>query len=250
MVGESSKKTFILDVDDTLMRTQHYYDFARMKFNTLLIRALGEKCPSMDNLNKEYIELYINIVEQNGFSKLEQFPEVMVKYYSLLCERLGARFSQKTANKIYQIGWSAVNPDVYKKTAKLLPGAEETLDFLLAKNDEMFVYTRGNGILQNVKIDTLKLRKWCSRFYIVSTKDEQTFRNMVAGRKKEDCYSVGDSKKATLCRQGEQALKQSGFHMEMAAGLMTRILARKKRKRDFSSSKSFLTSKENMRSFS
>jgi FMN phosphatase YigB (HAD superfamily) len=136
---------------------------------------------------------YSRIAKQNGFSKLEQFPESMVRYYVELCEKIGVKWTQNSANKVYALGWQAVNPEIYRKTAKLLPGAEETLDFILGRGDEMILCTKGNDLLQNAKIDALNLKRWCSQFYIVPKKEEATFKEIVGERKKENCYSVGDS---------------------------------------------------------
>lgn len=191
-------KTFIFDLDDTLTRTQHYYDLSRMAFCEYIIRKHRDIAPSKDWIDAKFVKMYSDAVRQNGFSRLERFPEVMVKCYIEICAEFCMNWSQKNANEVYQIGWNAVDPEVYKRKARLLPGARETLDFLLSRQDELIVCTKGPKALQQTKIDALNLEKWAGEFHIVGEKDEAKFRKIVGAREMGSCYSVGDSEKSDI----------------------------------------------------
>jgi FMN phosphatase YigB (HAD superfamily) len=188
MVG----KTFIFDLDDTLIRTQRYYDRAMLKFIQRLQDAMGHDAPGVDTILSKQREIDSQLIQKLGFGDASRYPTSFVKCYSELCNEKGAKFSQKTATELYRIGASALEPERYIG-GTLLAGAKETLDFLLKQRSKLIIFTKGAEHVQQEKIAAFKLGRWFKEARIVSMKTNGELAKIVGSRAKKNCYSVGDS---------------------------------------------------------
>jgi len=194
------KKVFIFDLDDTLYWNVHDYCYPVLEFEKFLLDLLGYKVPQITAFRKLEKETALKLVheinsstgQEFGYS-IDRFPRTLVETYKTICSRAGILFDQKVADKIWQIGMKAFDPELYRKKG-LAKGAEEVLDFLKNKGDELILLTRGDKNVQQLKIDNLKLARWFYHIYIVPFKDIAIFNAMAKTfRDVKSIYSVGNS---------------------------------------------------------
>jgi putative hydrolase of the HAD superfamily len=194
------KKVFIFDLDDTLYWNVHDYCYPVLEFEKFLLDLLGHKAPQITAFRKLEKETALKLVheinpstgQEFGYS-IDRFPKTLVETYRVICFQEGLSFDQKVADKIWQIGMKAFDPELYRKKG-LVEGVEEVLDFLKNKGDELILLTRGDKSVQQLKIDNLKLARWFYHIHIVAFKDIAIFNAMArAFRGVKSIYSVGNS---------------------------------------------------------
>jgi len=163
-------KTFIFDLDDTLIRNTHYYSHAKLNLARFVLNRIGLRAPDCQSLINLQTSIDKEAVKEKGFSS-DRFPNSCKKTYKKICETLGIEDSEGV-DIAYQIGCSVFNGDNWKKEG-LLDGAEETLDFLVAQNDKLVLLTKGDVKIQRRKFEVLNLNKWFRDWHIVErNKDE------------------------------------------------------------------------------
>ena len=184
-----ANKTFIFDLDDTLIPNQHLYNQAIVDFQRYVIDRTGYRSPHPQTMVNLLTELDINAVKKLGFS-IRRFPETFVETFRQLSEIVRYSCKDEELEKVYQIGMQA-----FDIKPGLLDGAEEVLDFLVANEDEMMLYTKGDSALQQKKIDLSNLQRWFApdRTYVVADKNSTDLEKIVGGRDKDRTFKVGNS---------------------------------------------------------
>ncbi|RMD58549.1 HAD family hydrolase [Candidatus Woesearchaeota archaeon] len=182
-------KTFIFDLDDTLIWTNIAYNSAHIKFLSFLIDALGPKAPSVVEMSKTFEELDMEAAEKQGFVK-ERFPRSMQETYKKLCERAGASVDEKNLRRAYEIGLTVFDENCWQKRG-LVEGAQETLDFLLSKGDDLVLCTKGDERIQKRKVEVTGLDKWFKQVYVFNNKTYKELLKVSKGR--HNPWKVGNS---------------------------------------------------------
>ncbi len=212
------RKVFIFDLDDTLYWNVHDYCYPVLEFEKFLLDLLGHKAPQITAFRKLEKETALKVVheinpstgQEFGYS-IDRFPKTLVETYRVICFQKGLPFDQKVADKIWNIGMKAFDPEFYRKKG-LVEGAGEVLNFLKAQRDILVLVTRGDRYAQGLKIDTLGLNKWfIDNIFIVPQKNEAIFRKIKIEHKgwlerfdiEVKIYSIGNSLKSDI----EPALK-------------------------------------------
>ena len=192
-----AKKTFIFDLDDTLIANLHDYSFAQLRFVEFVINRLGwNKAPDAQTIINLQVEIDKKNVAKYGFG-IERFPTSTKETYQMICEGVGIK-DNVGAEVAYTIGMTAFNKERYKKKG-LVPGAEETLDYLIAQNDEIILCTKGDKKVQEMKIEAINAVKWFNdQIYIVDRKNEGVLNQIVGDREKNDVYHVGNGIKSDV----------------------------------------------------
>ncbi len=146
----------VFDMDNTLIPNKYYAD-AVDEFVLQMQRIFnGEKtAEEISDLQREIDRKKLLI---SGF-KEDRFALSMVSTYEALCTMMNKPVKEEIKRISYNIGMSVFDEEAWKKN-DLLPGVQETLEFLLSKGHELYLLTEGVEKWQKRKIEVTSLRKW------------------------------------------------------------------------------------------
>ena len=182
------EKTFIFDLDDTLILNEHYYYNAKINLLYFIVEKLKKGLDLVDIL-KRHDEIDLDNVEKYGFD-LERFPISTMQTFKELCENKKYPYTEDELKEAYEIGMQA-----YDVKPGLIKGASDVLEFLHNKKDELLLYTKGDKRVQQKKININNLYQWFEKdkIYIVGEKNSNDLEKIVGSRDKEQTYKVGNS---------------------------------------------------------
>lgn len=183
--------TFIFDYDDTLAPNQSYYCDTTLDFIRYVRDKIGNKAPDVLAISSLLNEVDKENVKRKGFG-MERFPEALVETFKKICKinYINYHYTEKDIADIYSLGL---------KTFDIKPGleegAEDLLEFLTGKKDELVLYTKGDEMVQRKKIDLNKLYRWFSeeRIYIVGEKSKTGLESIIGDKDKDKVFKVGNS---------------------------------------------------------
>lgn len=191
-------KTFIFDLDDTLIYNQHYYSLADISFVKFVFENLGPKMPSAQNIINLSNEIDLKGVEKLGFGK-ERYPSSLAETYRQISERMGENpdLRERHVQEAYNIGARVFDNKTWYPN--LVPGAIDTLDFLVSQEDELALLTTGDDSVQSDKINFYNLSKWFGdRTHIVPHHKKEKMTELIVGRDKRKIWFVGNSARSDI----------------------------------------------------
>jgi putative hydrolase of the HAD superfamily len=182
-------KTFVFDLDDTLIPNQHLYNLAIVDFQRYILEKTGYRSPHPQTIVNLFVEMDVNAVKKLGFS-IRRFPETFVETFQKVSEIVGYHCTEEDLREVHRIGTKA-----FDIKPGLLDGAEMVLDFLAANDDELLLYTKGDAELQQKKIDLSEIQRWFTpaKTYIVKDKNSADLETIVRDRNKDKTFKVGNS---------------------------------------------------------
>ncbi|MFH1072252.1 MAG: HAD hydrolase-like protein [Nanoarchaeota archaeon] len=194
------QKTFIFDLDDTLIPCEIHYSRCTIMFISRMYEEFLKIAPTrvptpqiISHLVEEENSRLIN--EQGGFYK-EIFAQAFVETYRKLCALSKLEPIKETEEQVFQLGMSVFDPENYQNT--VLPGVIETLNFLLEKGDEILVYTKGPEDSQRMKIEVNGLTTFFPNPIITHNKHHDQLKKIIGARDKERTFKVGNSVKSDI----------------------------------------------------
>jgi len=197
------RKTFIFDLDDTLIWNAYDYSDILAEFYFYLRRKITPSCPyitDLMNLQREIDEKYTT---KRGFN-FRRFPLSLAKTYKQICEDTGIDYCQNIADGCYKIGMKTFT----LPNTEMVEGAKDCLEFLINKDDELLLLTKGYKSIQQKKIDKFDLGKYFSEISItLRAKDSILFQEISDKRDKNFVYSVGNSQSSDILPALDAGLK-------------------------------------------
>ncbi|PIN79050.1 hypothetical protein COV14_01150, partial [Candidatus Woesearchaeota archaeon CG10_big_fil_rev_8_21_14_0_10_33_12] len=193
---------FIFDYDDTLAWNQHDYSYAQIEFlNWIIFEKLWPNAPDLQSIINLEVEIDNKNVETMSFS-MERFPTSFQQTYKSICEEKNINYNKEDLKedlkKAYEIGMLAFDEKRWKKLG-LVDGAKETLDFLVEKEDELILLTKGDLKIQEKKIKATDCQKWFGKeIYIVPQKDAGVIDKIVGNRNPSKVWHVGNSARSDV----------------------------------------------------
>ncbi len=186
-------KTFIFDYDDTLAWNQHDYSYAQLEFlRWMIFEKLWPNAPDVQYIINLEVKIDNENVETMGFS-MERFPTSFQQTYKAICKEKNIDYDEEDLKKAYEIGMLAFDEKRWEKLG-LVEGAKETLDYLVEKEDELILLTKGDLKIQKKKIKATDCKKWFGKeIYIVPQKDAGVIDKIVGNRDKSKVWHVGNS---------------------------------------------------------
>lgn len=200
------EKTWIFDFDDTLAWNFHHYELAKLKFAEWIINTIGGKAPGINDLLDIQTKMDLEGVLTKGFGR-ERFPTSMSSTYEFLCNKLGIPISKELSKEAYKIGETAFFTAEEYGLMGLVGGAEEVLDFLLEKGDELIIYTKGDVEIQNRKIEGNNLDKWFNETIITNDKSSDEIKSIISGKNPDSVLMVGNSVRSDMIPAQEAGLR-------------------------------------------
>lgn len=154
----SAGRLWIFDLDGTLIATSRAYGYAVVEFIKLMLDVFAQRTPTVEEIDELRREIDNERVEAYG-AVCHRFPVSLVICYCQLCEKLGIPVDKGVISRVYRIGERAFSIDFYRRD-QLIPGVEETLDFLEAQGDDLLVLTKGDPLVQWRKWWGYNLGRW------------------------------------------------------------------------------------------
>ncbi len=152
-----------VDLDDTLIETQKHYKESISKYLNYMNKNFGF---SKEKVRKTYESNDRKLVQKMGLSE-DRFPTAFKqtteellqnhKYVNLKQQKI---ISEKIAREVYK-------SEMEYREEGFIEGAEDMLNRLNSKFDQLHLLTAGVPKIQNPKIQGLNLEKWFDEIHIV-----------------------------------------------------------------------------------
>lgn len=156
--GEMANRIWIFDLDGTLIQAGRSYGRTILEFVQLMLDVFGWRSPHWFETASLVNSLDYKQFETWGASR-DRLPSTLVEVYRQLCSKVGVPYDEDLALRIWRLGESASSLEFYRQD-HLIPGVEETLNFLQSKGDLLFVLTKGDLVTQRRKWWGYKLGRW------------------------------------------------------------------------------------------
>lgn len=170
------KQQIMFDLDDTLIHCNKYFYMVIDQFISAMTTWF-EAHPevTIDAIRDKQMEIDIAAVAVNGF-KSEHFPQSFVDTYKHYSTVTGRKRSPQEENLLWKMGLS-----VYEHDIEPYPNMEHTLYSLAESGHELHLYTGGELLIQQRKIQSLNLERYFeSRIYIRRLKNSDALENILS----------------------------------------------------------------------
>jgi len=160
-------QALIIDADDTLWENNIYFEQAWDDF----VDFLSHSTLSPKETRDIFDEIEIANIKVNGYGA-QNFAKNMVQCYQHLVQR---DIAPGDAEKIIRFADRILHQPI-----EMLDGVEETLAYLLERNHDLILFTKGHPEEQRLKIDRSPIGRFFREFEIVHEKDVAAYRDLVA----------------------------------------------------------------------
>lgn len=144
-------QTLLFDLDDTLVYCNKYFFAATDQFLEYMTDWFKEYRISAKEIRDVQAKYDIEGVQVNGFAS-EHFPQSLQKTYAYFSAQTGRPHAQEEWDILWTIGMN-----VYKTEVEPYPGMIDTLEQLREQGHELLLYTGGEAVIQQRKIDQMRL---------------------------------------------------------------------------------------------
>jgi putative hydrolase of the HAD superfamily len=184
------KMSILFDLDDTLIYCNKYFNLVLDQFADMMLDWFSGYGVDRGTLLAKHTELDIAGVQLFGF-KSEHFPQSFVDTYRYFCEQHRRPKSSEEEKWLWDLGIS-----VYEHEVEPYPHMEETLDELSRSGHRLHLYTGGDPVIQQRKIERMNLERYFEdRIYIRMRKNTEALKDILqAGRFDADrTWMIGNS---------------------------------------------------------
>ena len=180
-------QTLIIDADDTLWENNVYFEQAWDEF----LVFLSHSKLTAEETRSIFDEIEIANIKVNGYGA-KNFARNMVECYRHLVER---DIAQGDVEKI--MGFA---DRIFHQPIEMMDGVEETLAYLLERNHDLILFTKGHPEEQRLKIDRSPVGQFFREFEIVREKDVAAYRELVSRFRlqPEITWMIGNSPKSDI----------------------------------------------------
>jgi len=185
---------WVFDLDGTLVTSNIDYGYAVLDFTRLMLRTFEHRAP--------YYQDIINLeqeIDRERFKTMRadrnRFPGSLIETYREICRRTKNRPDSEVEGQVWEIGYSALSEDTYQNRS-MIPGAEQVLEFLLAREGRIFCVTAGDAEVQWMKWRGYNLRRFFptpNEFRVVKWGKEETLARLRDQYPDSYAVMVGDS---------------------------------------------------------
>ena len=178
----------IFDGDDTLWKTQELYDRVKSEFSKLLHDcsfAVDNPIQLLDKIDSERVPEF-------GFTA-SRFVTSLIITYQVICKMENRNPESKIEQQLrLKSGIILGLPELYNDTLWCLKSLRSNYSLILA--------TKGNSVIQENKIDQLKLRDYFSKIYLLKDKSEFEYNAIIKENNfpKSRIWIVGNSIKSDI----------------------------------------------------
>ncbi|MCM3126717.1 HAD family hydrolase [Paenibacillus provencensis] len=156
----------IFDLDDTLIHCNKYFNLTLGAFYELMQEWFCDYNITIDEVRSKQIEIDVSGVNIFGFAS-QHFPQSLIDTYVFFSKKYHRAIDQDEQAQLQDLGMS-----VYEQEVEAYPGMVETLELLRDQGHTLHLYTGGEHIIQQRKIDQMKLGEYFDdRIYITKHKN-------------------------------------------------------------------------------
>lgn len=160
-MSKTLTQQIIFDLDDTLVHCNIYFDQILDEFTELLSGWFANTGITAEEIRAKQIEIDIAGVEQIGFISTH-FPQSLIETYRYFSQLLGLEAGFAQEEQLMKLGMS-----VYDREIEAYPGMTQTLNLLRSQGHQLHLYTGGESVIQQRKIDQMRLTDYFEeRIYI------------------------------------------------------------------------------------
>jgi len=184
------RQILLFDLDDTLIHCNKYFLEAIDAFADMLLDWFQGTDVSAEEIKDKQHELDLSYVEKEGFVPTH-FPQSLVMTYRWLADRLNRPVQDKHIEALTRLGMS-----VYEKEIESYPHMNETLLELQDEGHLLCLYTGGDALIQQKKIERIGLRKFFKdRIYIERHKNVEALANILKRERfpQSNTWMIGNS---------------------------------------------------------
>lgn len=164
----------IFDLDDTLVHCNKYFDLILGQYFELMADWFDEFGPTTSELRNKQLEIDVHTVNTSGLAS-DNFPKSLIATYHYFCAKYNRLADPFHEQQLMKLGLS-----VYDQEIEAYPGMVETLDILKQDGHHLFLYTGGDDIIQQRKIEQMKLNTYFDdRIYIRQHKNVEALENIL-----------------------------------------------------------------------
>lgn len=184
-------RTFIFDLDDTLVLTGFKYRASIGLAYAAVVNAIREKPPDLCQFVRILRDVQKEVTGEIGYVK-EQWPRTLVKTGIYFCDEQEVEAEKSLEDRLYEIGMG-----VYKGKVIEYPRARKTLEFLKEKKDELVLVSKGEESFQLPKLkETGHIKYFDERNIHIGPWDKKpVYEDVVIHRNPQKTFGVGDSVK-------------------------------------------------------
>ncbi|MEH7491350.1 HAD family hydrolase [Neobacillus niacini] len=188
-----NQQTLILDLDDTLIHCNKYFEQAKNEF----VKKIKEwiKTPSDEEIKQKQLEIDLKSVEIHGLLS-EKFPESLVATYFYFCQKYGKGLKANEVAQVRNIGRSVFETDV-----EPFPYMYDVLNKLQEDGHQLHLFTGGDVKNQTRKIKQLGLEPYFEeRVYISQHKNNKALKKVInkIPASKKSIWMIGNSLKTDI----------------------------------------------------
>ena len=192
------KKLFVFDLDNCIFQCQIDYNRVYARAVNLFIEVFGWRAPHPTEIIKELTEIEADRLKTMGF-QIQRFPGSWTVYYREIVKRYNLKYDSALERQFLALGYEAFNPAKYVERG-LVEGAAELLQLLKQDGHYLVLATKGDEVVQRLKVKVLELEQYFHKIDIVSNKDAQYFADLILllvglEQIEMDCpkWAIGDS---------------------------------------------------------
>lgn len=186
----SFKQQIIFDLDDTLVYCNKYFELILTQFADMLTDWLASDRITTKDIRSKQIEIDVAGVQKIGFAS-HHFPESLIDTYRYFCNELYRNTEVSEEDLLMELGMS-----VYEQEIEPYPGMVDTLSLLQQQGHELFLYTGGETVIQQRKIEQMRLADYFQdRIFIRQHKNVEALEEILTSRyfSREQTWMIGNS---------------------------------------------------------
>lgn len=168
------KQTLLFDMDDTLIYCNKYFVEVIQAFSALLADWFQDAGVTSKDVKTKQSELDVACIEQYGFAAAH-FPQSFLDTYEFFARRHGYQVEDTKRTLVIDLGRS-----VYEKEVIAFPHMNETLQKLQEDGHQLCLYTGGDAVIQQKKIEQMELRRFfADRIFIEQHKNNEALHRIL-----------------------------------------------------------------------
>lgn len=185
------KQTILFDLDDTLIHCNKYFDAVLDQFADLIMTWFNSYNLQSDEVKRKQYEIDIAGVYKLGFAA-GHFPQSLVETYEHYSAVTGRETSDDERKQLTALGSSVYDfPNI-----EPYPNMKETLESLLDRGHDLFLYTGGDAGIQSGKVKRMGLDAYFGdRLFISTHKTTDVLESILAKQKfnRDTTWMIGNS---------------------------------------------------------
>lgn len=169
------KQHILFDLDDTLVYCNKYFNLVLGEFFENMQEWFKGDALSVQQVRDKQLEIDVTGVNKVGFAS-HHFPQSLIDTYRYFSQKYKRPTAPSEEAYLHKLGMS-----VYEQEVEPYPHMVETLEKLKSEGHSLYLYTGGEKVIQQRKIDQMKLSLYFDdRIYIRQHKNIEALEGILS----------------------------------------------------------------------